>query len=327
MVDWRDPARIKQDYLIFLKLNHVIGGLYIWEMVTTCRFELNVLRGKRPYRWTIWIYLLVRTSTLLTIILFFIDNDAWGLRNCKAWGIVIYIFAYIGAASASCIILIRTVAIWNFHPPVITLCLAVWLASKALNVRDVTMIKSVYQPQFGLCMPIETNKSFANTLGILVTDFTLLTTMLVGLRRLRTGDEPIGLWRLLFHQGLIWLALATIAEVPNVIMAGINLSDPWNIMFQLTALVILAISATRMYRDLSEYGSITTFIADSTGDPMSQPLAFRRQTVSDATVDGATDTISITVHVESGRVSESDSDATVCERKVAVSDSGTERQI
>jgi hypothetical protein len=58
------------------KLNHAIAGLYMcvfnfirrtartdirvennlsWETVFTAGFELDVLRGKRPYRWTIWV--------------------------------------------------------------------------------------------------------------------------------------------------------------------------------------------------------------------------------------------------------------------------------
>ena len=36
---------------------HTDLGVYIfsWETVFTMGFELDVLRGKRPYRWTIWV--------------------------------------------------------------------------------------------------------------------------------------------------------------------------------------------------------------------------------------------------------------------------------
>ncbi len=66
----------------FVKLYHAIAGLYLWvplhrqdkrmltsswnnaswETVFTAGFELDVLRGKRPYRWTIWV------STLLHMV-------------------------------------------------------------------------------------------------------------------------------------------------------------------------------------------------------------------------------------------------------------------
>ena len=34
-----------------------IGRNVSWETVFTADFELDVLRGKRPYRWTIWVSL------------------------------------------------------------------------------------------------------------------------------------------------------------------------------------------------------------------------------------------------------------------------------
>jgi hypothetical protein len=55
------------------RLNHVLAGIYMyvptwmpppmmstynkfsWETVFTASFELDALRGKRPYRWTIWV--------------------------------------------------------------------------------------------------------------------------------------------------------------------------------------------------------------------------------------------------------------------------------
>ncbi|KAI0248120.1 hypothetical protein BJV78DRAFT_1239152 [Lactifluus subvellereus] len=58
MVNWNDPSVVYADYRAFLamiKLDHAIAGIYIWETVFTAGFELDVLRGKRPYRWTIWV--------------------------------------------------------------------------------------------------------------------------------------------------------------------------------------------------------------------------------------------------------------------------------
>lgn len=62
-------------YLVALvKLYHAVGGIFMcvrlykqtrrkwvlistcsWETVITAGFELDVLRRKRPYRWTIWV--------------------------------------------------------------------------------------------------------------------------------------------------------------------------------------------------------------------------------------------------------------------------------
>jgi hypothetical protein len=75
MVNWQDPSLLFNDYIALIKLNHALAGIFIWEIVTTLSFEWDVLRGKRPYRWTIWLYLGTRYTGLLTFIIFFIDTD------------------------------------------------------------------------------------------------------------------------------------------------------------------------------------------------------------------------------------------------------------
>jgi len=55
MVNWQDPSLLFNDYIALIKLNHALAGIFIWEIVTTLSFEWDVLRGKRPYRWTIWV--------------------------------------------------------------------------------------------------------------------------------------------------------------------------------------------------------------------------------------------------------------------------------
>ncbi|KAH9962066.1 hypothetical protein BGW80DRAFT_1463601 [Lactifluus volemus] len=82
MVDWDDFV-VLEDFVAVIKLNHVLAGLYIWEIILTADFELDVLRGKRPYRWTIWLYLGTRYITLSTFILFLIDTDSRAKLPCQ----------------------------------------------------------------------------------------------------------------------------------------------------------------------------------------------------------------------------------------------------
>ena len=80
-----------------------------------------------------------------------------------------------------------------------------------------------------------TESSKANIISVLVSDVVLLFTMLVGLLRLRQHGTIFGLGQLLWNQvggatsrllsslisfpckGLIWLFLATVAEVPPAV--------------------------------------------------------------------------------------------------------------
>jgi hypothetical protein len=93
MVNWHESALLLKDYstsrglcvaphshrlgiVAVIKLGHTIAGVFMfvffidhwkacvlilswndtsWEILITAGFELDVLRGKRPYRWTIWV--------------------------------------------------------------------------------------------------------------------------------------------------------------------------------------------------------------------------------------------------------------------------------
>ncbi|KAH9045970.1 hypothetical protein EDB84DRAFT_761082 [Lactarius hengduanensis] len=51
-VNWHDPARVLADLVALIKLNHFLGGVYIWEFVLNLDFEYSILMGKRKVTWT-----------------------------------------------------------------------------------------------------------------------------------------------------------------------------------------------------------------------------------------------------------------------------------
>jgi len=106
MVNWHDPSLLLNDYVSFLKLSHAIAGIYMWETVFTAGFELDVLRRKRPYRWTIWLYLGTRYTGFIAFILFLIDMD--GPRvPCQSFMIATLALTFTSWAFASFIIVLR----------------------------------------------------------------------------------------------------------------------------------------------------------------------------------------------------------------------------
>ena len=52
--------------------------------------------------------------------------------------------------------------------------------------------------------------------AVLVADVTLLGLILLGLV-LRHGHITFGIGKMLWHQGVIWIVVATVAEVPTVV--------------------------------------------------------------------------------------------------------------
>jgi hypothetical protein len=55
MVDFQNPTVLEEDFLAVVKFWHVVDGIFIWEFFVTLEYELSIIRGHRPYRWTIWV--------------------------------------------------------------------------------------------------------------------------------------------------------------------------------------------------------------------------------------------------------------------------------
>lgn len=255
MVDWKDPAILLKDYTILVKLNHAMAGLYIWETLLTAGFELDVLRRKRPYRWTIWLYLGTRCTGLLGFICLFIVMDGTGIP-CHSFTIAFFTLGYSSWAFASLIIILRVIAIWDRNMVVSLIAVGTWLGGLALNIRRLIILDGRYSPVTDTCIFLHTHRGITNAFGVLVVDAVLLLTMLIGLLR-PTHRNSAGIWKLLYQQCIIWFALALIAEIPVVVCEVLDLNDAWNDMFIGVALTILSIAAARMYRSLFDPGLVT----------------------------------------------------------------------
>ncbi|KAI0305173.1 hypothetical protein B0F90DRAFT_1815412 [Multifurca ochricompacta] len=260
MTNWKDPARLAEVYLDFIKLGHVLAGLYIWEFVSNLHYEWAFIVGKRKWLWTLGIYVTCRFSALLFTILNLIGMDASDPINCQVWIIWSLVFASLALASGSFLIVVRISAIWERKTPVILLATSIWLINVAFWIHDISRSLSVWNSFGGGCLDLFTSRGQPLSIVTFLTDTILLTIMLVGLWR--KGElQKSGLWRLLWTQGLTWLTLAVLVEIPMIVMLYLNLNDPWNLMFQTPALLVLVIGATRMHRALTNWGSVAEYVS------------------------------------------------------------------
>ncbi|KAF8261251.1 hypothetical protein EI94DRAFT_1833425 [Lactarius quietus] len=258
-----------------VKFWHVVDGIFIWEFCITLDYEWSVIRGHRPYRWTIWIHSLTRVCTLITLILNMVAFDSSGPINCQAWIICELVFGTLAFAAAAALIVLRIIAIWDRNRIAVAIAMCAWSTNVAFLLHFATGIIATWVPEQSTCAVLNAEGGKKNVIATLVTDVVLLLTMLVGLLRLRVYGTMFGLGKLLWRQGLIWLFLATTAEVPPAVFIGLNLngkthvisilstenneldlvgkSGPFDLMFQTPALVVMSIVATRMYRSLTDF--------------------------------------------------------------------------
>ncbi|KAI9439563.1 hypothetical protein H4582DRAFT_1536206 [Lactarius indigo] len=281
MVDWHDPALMSREFLALTKLLHALAGLYIWETVLTAGFELKVLRGKKPYRWTIWLYLGTRYTTFLTFILFFVQNDSGGKVSCRPFIIANCALSYVSWGFASLIIVLRIIAIWNRNTVVSSIALSLWLVGLGISTRTLALIEPKYDPDLKTCVFLKTHNMISAAVTILAVDLMLLAIMLMGLLR-HAHRSSTGIWYLLYKQCIVWMVLAAVAEIPPVVFLILNLNDAWNQMLFGVGITMMSIGAARMYRSLSKHGSLTEYSSDppqfSAGLPLSN---FQRREAHD----------------------------------------------
>ncbi|KAI9508558.1 hypothetical protein F5148DRAFT_1283934 [Russula earlei] len=279
MVNFRDPAVIQQDEWAVVKLWHALAGLYFWEFLNTLDYEWSIIKGHRPYRWSIWIYSLTRVAALISVILSLIGVDDSTQYNCQIQNKFQFIFGYLTFATASLLILLRIIAIWNEKKIVIAIATTVWAVNLSFFIRGIVrvnnqlygyntsgsyhllnpQIHSVWVPAGTTCEVTNIQSTKPNIILALATDLVLVGIMLVGLLRLGYHERgAFGIGHLLWKQGLIWLLIATVAEVPPAVFIILNLNEPFNEMFQIPAMIALSIAATRIHRSLTDFAARST---------------------------------------------------------------------
>jgi len=264
MVDFQNPSVIIQDLLSILKLWHALSGLYIWEYFVTLDFEWKVIRGRRPYHWTIWIYSITRLATLLCAIFSMVSMDSSAKFNCQAITVWEFTISYVGFSGASLLIVLRNIAIWNGQKIVIAITTGIWVANIGFFIQSLARVRATWNSLLSTCVILDIHIAKLNIITTLVTDIALLLIMLIGLLRLGFHEPGVyGLGRLMWRQGIVWLFLATIAEIPPVLFISLKLNDALDYMFTFPAMVIMTIASTRIYRSLSEISSNSMIVGDN----------------------------------------------------------------
>ncbi|KAH9036718.1 hypothetical protein EDB83DRAFT_2677898 [Lactarius deliciosus] len=263
MTNFQDPMVVRADgcgsYLrlpLFRGLSFPLQWLSSrWEFFTSLWFEWQIITGRRSYRWSIWLYSGCRLSALFAIITIFVGFNVTTPINCRVWLVFVFFFAYSAFVFASALIVLRIVAIWERNWLVCTIAIAAWLVNIAFYIRNMTWSGAQNNQQ---CLVIKTDRNLTTIVVTLAEDLVLLILMLTGLRRY--GDVGMyGLWRFLHRQGLLWLVLVTVAEIPTTVFIILNLNDYFNLMFQTPELIMMAVGASRIYRSLADYSSMTDF--------------------------------------------------------------------
>jgi len=238
------------------KFWHAMIGLYLWEFFTTLGYEWKVFRGELPYRWTIWIYSWARVASLVGVALLLATLDTTTQINCQHLILFTSIFFCSSATASSLLIVLRTIAIWNRNKVVVALTLILWLTSIGFHLHYILGVNLSWDPTLGGCVGYKIIPTTLSFVPALVVDMFLFSIILAGLIVLRRGGVgTFGLAHVLWTQGLIWLVLGILADVPELVFALLHSNDQWNAMFEVPSVIIMTIAVTRMHRSLVNFAS------------------------------------------------------------------------
>ncbi|KAI0287056.1 hypothetical protein BC826DRAFT_1189261 [Russula brevipes] len=217
-----------------VKLWHIMDGLYIsnphfqWEFLTTLSYEWSVIRGHRPYRWPIWIYSLTRIFALLTVIvdIVMVDTVATDIVGCHAAFVIQFVFSHFSISTASILIQLRILAIWNRNKVVVAIAAIIWFANSAILIQGTVQFRAVWVSDREGCAILDINGLKLIIVAAFVTDTVLLLIMFLGLLRMGLyGSDTLALGRVMWKQGVLWVLLAVIIEVPPTVLVCLNLND------------------------------------------------------------------------------------------------------
>ncbi|KAI0259992.1 hypothetical protein BC834DRAFT_587223 [Gloeopeniophorella convolvens] len=285
------PAdRILRDYLVLVKLLHVVAGLELWYFVSNAYFDWELLRGKRPLKWPGWIYLATRASSLGCSISVLIGFNARNI-DCKVWAKFAFLFPILQLELSLLLTALRVTAISETYRPLMAIAAVAWIghavsfihrafywlialtgtycpcspragtgrtsfSKETVDTHDVLQLQGQtlpLSPTTSACaMSAPQMQLLIVSIVTLVTYFILISTTLYGLLRQRKASS-FGVWRMLYNQGLTWFTLAVLAEIPTLVMLCFNFSPPFNMLFQVPRTVIVSIGTTTMFRTLQNY--------------------------------------------------------------------------
>ncbi|KAI0295835.1 hypothetical protein B0F90DRAFT_1820274 [Multifurca ochricompacta] len=262
MTDWQSPAVVAANFSALVKLVHAMGGVLIWDFVSNLDFDISFFTGKRKLLSSYWIYMGARWCPLFAVITLLIGFNAKREINCEVRlrlpcsdeketeppsrhglylsmyegfllqrrhlesFVTIQAFAYLSFVFASALIVLRIAAIWERNKVAIALASVAWLTNAGSYIHSTATVRAGWT---------------GNTCAVLNTSESKINIM------------KGGVWWLLYTQGLAWIVVVTLAEVPAAVFIVLNLNGAMNLMFQVPELIIMALGASRIYRALVDF--------------------------------------------------------------------------
>ncbi|KAJ3741380.1 hypothetical protein DFH05DRAFT_1528226 [Lentinula detonsa] len=238
MVNWSDSQVIERDSLAFDRVVFCFLGVTIWELFSTWDFEWSLLQGRRKLRWPLGMIhhhqscsALNVDSFLLLVPLLYPVGIRWHNRvliNCGA----LYVFnSWAGNMTLLCSstsLMLRTIALWERKLTVVAplglLCIAFW----TILYRTMFIVRAEWSDSARTCIVTSTEPSLLNVTFFFTMGFDLVILVYTYIALVTKHTARTDLWKLLFHDGLVYFLVTFTANCIPAVFNVLNLNTPMN---------------------------------------------------------------------------------------------------
>ncbi|KAH9177253.1 hypothetical protein EDB89DRAFT_1902491 [Lactarius sanguifluus] len=285
-----------------------------WEFFSALSFEWSFLRGRRKWSWTVGVRLSFGSPAALMTDrqsavyrmsrdhvggggvandgLQLYERDQLQDRRCShmahlcagqplhplgvpAWLTKAFqIFANTSTTLAMALYALRSVAVWKRNDWLVLFVVGCLITNVVLWMRLTVRPASHWNEETRACIVTNTYRGLSNNASMLATDVVFFIVILSGVYQRNSGRHII---ITMYHEGLFWLAIATLIQLLPVIFISLDLNDVMNLMFQTPAIICAGIGATRMYRKIFDRhaGDMLEYLESSCNEETGE-IRFRR---------------------------------------------------
>ncbi|KZV60097.1 hypothetical protein PENSPDRAFT_694569 [Peniophora sp. CONT] len=217
----------------------ISAGLFFHEFVAHLQYDWELFKrpeGGRPImaRLAKWSYLACRTLTAL-------------------YSVCIHAFTFPEQPNCHCElanIALVNAAVWAWDKRIISLLALNVLAFISCTLYDIVVVKWSYDSAIHYCALKGVHMGLAPSMALFVGDCVTLALLLVGLVHWRDARQ-FRMWQILWAQGIIYLVIAALIEIPSVVLLIKNIDPTLDAIFFTPEVVFLPVCATRMFRFLN----------------------------------------------------------------------------
>jgi len=143
-----------------MKLGLTLLGAFTWEIVVQLPFDWSIISRKREAHWPSLFFFWSKYSLWLAIICSVIEENVTTEVNCHALADFIHFLFTTSVASASTLLMLRTIAVWNRSPYIVIPLILASLGHWIVLLHSIIYTESSWSDAYKTCVVVTASPVF-----------------------------------------------------------------------------------------------------------------------------------------------------------------------